>query len=131
VGEREKIRATRETRSSRFKSKGETPKKMVIDDNLHQSANALTMFNTKQCCNLVKYVLPNSGASLFFLIQGSLAVKINTAKYPITIKLQDGSIIQSTHTCSVDILWLPHEITDSHSFHRFRTLVSHIKEEIL
>ena len=33
---------------------------------------------------------------------------------PITITLPSGSTIQSTHTCNLDIPWLPHHVTEAH-----------------
>ena len=87
---------------------------MVADSKLQQSANASMLFNTRQLLHLVKYALSDSGASSHFLIKGSPAVNIKVAKFPIAIKLPDGSIIWSTHTCNLDIPWLPHRMTESH-----------------
>ena len=33
---------------------------------------------------------------------------------PIQIKLLDGDIILSTHTCNLPIPWLPNEMTEAH-----------------
>ena len=77
---------------------------MVADGKLQQSANT----------EIVKYTLSDSGASSYFLIKGSLAVIINIAEFPITIKLPDGSIIWSTHTCNLDIPRLPHKMIEAH-----------------
>ena len=87
---------------------------MAIDGNLHQSANAATMFNKKQLVHLVKHVLSDSVASSHFLIKGLLAVSIKIAECQIVIKLPDGSIIWSTHPCNLDITWLPQEVTEAH-----------------
>ena len=87
---------------------------MVTDSKLQQSANASMMFNTRRLVHLVKYALSDSGASSHFLIKGSPAVSIKVAEFPIAIKLPDGSIIWSTHTCNLDIPWLPHEMTEAH-----------------
>ena len=72
------------------------------------------VFNTRRLVHLVKYALSDSGASSHFLIKGSLAVNIKVAEFPIAIKLPDGSILWSTHTCNLDIPWLPHEMTEAH-----------------
>ena len=34
--------------------------------------------------------------------------------HPITITLPNGKVIQSTHTCNLDIPWLPAQITEAH-----------------
>ena len=62
----------------------------------------------------MKYALSDSGASSHFLIKGSPAVNIKVAEFLIAIKLPDGSIIWSTHTCNLDIQWLPHKMTEAH-----------------
>ena len=90
-------------------------KKIVIDGNPQQSANAANMFNTKHLIHIVKDELSDSCASSHFLIKGSPAVNIKITEYPIAIKLPDGSIIWSTHTCNLDILWLPHEMMEANS----------------
>ena len=84
---------------------------MIADGKLQHSANAAMLFNTKQLVRFVKYVLSDSGISSHFLIKGSPAVNIKIAEFPIAIKLPDGSIIWSMHTCNLDIPWLPHRMT--------------------
>ena len=66
---------------------------MVSVDELQQSANVATLFNTKRLLHLVKYALSDSGTSSDFLIKGLLAVNIKIAEFPIAIKLPDSSII--------------------------------------
>ena len=91
------------SKQSLIQSRGEIWKKMVVDGKLQQSANAETMFNTKQRVHLVKCALSDSGASSHFLKKGTPAVNIEIAAYPLSIKLPDGSIIWSRHTCNLDI----------------------------
>ena len=87
---------------------------MVSVDKLQQSANAATLFNTKQRVRLIKYTLSDSGAYSHFVIKGSPAVNIKIAEYPISIKLPDGSIIWPTHTCNLDMPWLPLGMKEGH-----------------
>ena len=77
-----------------------------------ESANVATMFDTRQCVNLVRYELSNSGASSHFLLKGSQAVNVKLAEYPIAIKFPNGSIIWSNYTCNLNIPWLPHKMTE-------------------
>ena len=104
----------KEARDPRFKTRAEIWNKMVADGNMQQSANAEMMFNTKLLVPLVKYALSDSGALSHFTVRGAQAVNIKITEHPIVIKLPDGSIIWSTHTCNLDIPWLPHKMTEAH-----------------
>ena len=87
---------------------------MVRDKNLTQSPNSQLIFDTKRLVRVVEYALSDSGASSHFLVEGSAVVNMKTAEFPIAIKLPDGSILYSTHTCNLDIPWLPEEMTEAH-----------------
>jgi hypothetical protein len=41
-------------------------------------------------------------------------VNSKKALHPLKIKLPDGSFIESTHTCNLDIPWLPAHMTEAH-----------------
>ena len=86
---------------------------MVANGKLQQLTNVTTLFNTKQLVRLVKYTLSDSGASSQFLIKGLSAVNIEIAEYTIAIKLPDGRIISLTHTCNLDVPWLPRKMTEA------------------
>ena len=47
-------------------------------------------------------------------MEGSPAVNVKKAKYPLQITLPNGKIINSTHTCNLDIPWLPSKMTEAH-----------------
>ena len=87
---------------------------MVRDNDLNQSPHSHMMFNTKRLVRLVEYALSDSGASSHFLVEGSAVVNVKAAEFPVAIKLPDGSIIYSTHTCNLDIPWLSNEMTEAH-----------------
>ena len=72
------------------------------------------MCNTKHLVKLIEYALSDSGASSHFLVEESAVVNVRAAEFPIAIKLPDGSIIYYTHTCNLDIPWLPKEMTEVH-----------------
>jgi hypothetical protein len=63
----------------------------------------------------VKYALSDSGVTLYFLIKDFLLINTKNAEYTIPVKLPDGSILWSTHTCNLDIPWLPHKMTEAHT----------------
>ena len=62
----------------------------------------------------VELAILDSGATGHFLVTGAPAVNVVPAKNPINILLPNGKRIQSTHTCNLDIPWLPAHITEAH-----------------
>ena len=114
ISERENRRRRKQASNPRFKSRGEVWRQIVKASEFQHSANSSMMFNTRRLVHLVKYALSDSGASSHFLIKGSPAVNVKVAAHPISIKLPDGSIIHSSHTCNLDIPWLPKEMTEAH-----------------
>ena len=62
----------------------------------------------------IEYALSDSGASGHFLVEGAPVTRKRVAKNPISIVLPDGSTVQSTHTCHLDIPWLPDKMTEAH-----------------
>ena len=111
---RMKRRRHKEASNPRARSRQEVWMNMVRDNDLTHSPHSHMMFNTKRLVRLVEYALSDSGASSHFLVEGSAVVNVKAAEFPIAIKLPDGSIIYSTHTCNLDIPWLPEEMTEAH-----------------
>eukprot|EP00804_Cyclotella_cryptica_P010472 CCRYP_012303-RA/>CCRYP_012303-RA protein AED:0.45 eAED:0.14 QI:0/0/0/0.6/1/1/5/0/1176 len=60
-----------------------------------------------------EFAIMDSGATAHFLVKGA-AVKNKQPTGPLKIKLPNGTVIQSTHTCNLDIPWLPNSITEAH-----------------
>jgi hypothetical protein len=58
--------------------------------------------------------ISDSGATGHFLQDDAPVTNKQVALHPIRITLPDGNKIQSSHTCNLDIPWLPHEITAGH-----------------
>ena len=58
--------------------------------------------------------MPDSGATGHFLVEGAPVKNTQISINPIRIKLPNGRYIKSTHTCSLDISWLPDTITGAH-----------------
>ena len=48
------------------------------------------------------------------LVQGSPVVNKTLTASPLKITLPNGKMIQSTHTCNLDILWLPNTVTEAY-----------------
>ena len=51
--------------------------------------------------------IADAGATAHFLLPGAPVTNVQPTLYPLTINLPDGSTIKSTHTCLLDIPWLP------------------------
>ncbi|KAL7465746.1 hypothetical protein ACHAXS_006063 [Conticribra weissflogii] len=58
--------------------------------------------------------ISDAGATSTFLIPGAPVKNLTKATTPLAIQLPDGNTIYSTHTCSLDIDWLPEEATEAH-----------------
>jgi hypothetical protein len=61
-----------------------------------------------------QYAIFDSGATTHFLVYGAHFVNRRPANKPLTIRLPNGKYILSTHTCNLDIPWLPQTITEAH-----------------
>ena len=66
---------------------------------------------TKTLNENVAWVISDSGATGHFVVEGAPVINKQPATNPITITLPSGSTIRSTHTCNLDIPWLPHHVT--------------------
>ena len=71
-------------------------------------------FNTTRLKHAVEYAISDSGAAVHFLVEGAPVANLKMAENPITIMLPNGRTIQSTHTCNLDIPWLPDTMTEAH-----------------
>eukprot|EP00804_Cyclotella_cryptica_P001099 CCRYP_008385-RA/>CCRYP_008385-RA protein AED:0.18 eAED:0.13 QI:0/0/0/1/0.4/0.16/6/0/1406 len=60
------------------------------------------------------YAIFDSGATAHFLVDSAHVVNRHPALKPLTIRLPNGKHIVSTHTCNLDLPWLPHSITEAH-----------------
>jgi hypothetical protein len=64
--------------------------------------------------HLEQYALFDSGATAHFLVQGAPVINKQPVVKPLKIKLPDGNFIESTHTCNLNIPWLPTSVTEAH-----------------
>ena len=58
--------------------------------------------------------IEDAGAMDIFLMPGTPDKNMKVATKPFAIQLPNGSTIYSTHTCNLDIDWLPEEATEAH-----------------
>jgi len=80
---------------------------IVTQQELQELPNAGTIFNSTRPKHAVEYAISDSGATGHFLVQGAPVANLEIAEKPITSTLHNGRTIQSTHTCNLDIPWLP------------------------
>ena len=62
----------------------------------------------------IVHAISDSGATAYFIVDGAAVANLKKTKFPLRITLPNEGIIYSTHTCNLDIPWLPNEITDAH-----------------
>ena len=77
------------------------------------SATSLSI-HTKKNKEEVQYAISDSGATGTFLVQGAPLVNKKLTSSPLKIKLLNGKMIHYTHTCNLDIPWLPNTVTEAH-----------------
>ena len=76
-------------------------------------ATNISLFPTKKK-EEVQYDVSDSGATGHFLVQGAPVVNKKLTSSPLKITPPNGKMIQSTHTCSLYIPWLPNTVTEAH-----------------
>ena len=87
---------------------------IIEQHKLKNLQQAELIFDTAKVTQAVEYAISDSGATGHFLVDGAAAINVEPAKRPITIKMPNGKTIQSTHTCHLNIPWLPKRMTEAH-----------------
>ena len=62
----------------------------------------------------IEYAISDSGATGHFLVEGAPVTNLQVADNPISITIPNSKSITSTHTCNLDIPWLPNHMTEAH-----------------
>ena len=81
---------------------------------LEKSTNKSKTYKVNDRTQMRKWAIADAGATGHFMMMGAPVVNMKPATKPITIKLPDGKDIQSTHTCNLNIPWLPPQMTEAH-----------------
>ena len=76
--------------------------------------NAHIIDKDREVPHVIDMAISDSGATGHFLVEGAPAINIQPANKPIQIVLPNGKSIRSTHTCNLNILWLPSHMTEAH-----------------
>ena len=83
------------------------------DESMASNAHA-NGATTKRNSSIIKEGVLDTGATGAFLQMGAPVVNLKIAETPLRITLPNGDVIKSTHTCNLDIPWLPDHITEAH-----------------
>jgi hypothetical protein len=72
------------------------------------------LMNTAKIKNTVDIAIADAGATAHFAIPGVPVINKRIATTPLIINLPDGEQLQSSHTCELDITWLPRAARIAH-----------------
>ena len=82
----------------------------------HNKKNAVTHTNyTTAQLNIAKNMaVADAGATGHFVLPGTPVTNVKVERHPLKINLPDGDWLTSTHTCTMDIPWLPNNAKEAH-----------------
>ena len=84
------------------------------DDTVVISNKTQKTSNTDNEIIAIEYAISDSGATDHFLVEGAPVTNLQVADNPISITIPNGKSMTSTHTCNLDIPWLPNHVTEAH-----------------
>ena len=72
-----------------------------------QNAATHKSYTTAQLKIAKNMAVTDAGATGHFVLPDTPVTNIKIARHPLKISLPDGDCLTSTHTCTLDIPWLP------------------------
>ena len=84
------------------------------DDTVVISNKAQKTPNAENCSIAIEYAISDSGAIRHFLVEGAPVTNLQVSDNPISITIPNGKSTTSTHTCNLDIPWIPNHLTEAH-----------------
>eukprot|EP00956_Cyclotella_meneghiniana_P014140 scaffold21040_cov41-Cyclotella_meneghiniana.AAC.5 len=85
----------------------------LTEDNLSSDEGA-NLATEKRHQKQREYAILDSGATAHFIVKGADVINQHPTNNPLRINLPDGTYITSTHTCNLNIPWLPNSMTEAH-----------------
>ena len=79
-----------------------------------QNAATHTNYTTAQLNIAKNMAVADAGATDHFVLLGTPVTNIKVARHPLKINLPDGDCLTSTHTCTLDIPWIPNDTKEAH-----------------
>ena len=83
--------------------------KKVLNDALFDKVKSRT-----QGSHSARWAIADAGATGHFVMAGVPVINVRLTTNPIRITLPNGQIIVSTHTCNLNIPWLPAFMTEAY-----------------
>ena len=84
------------------------------DDTVVISNKAQKTTNVDNDSLAIEYSISESGATCHFLVEGAPVTNLQVVDKPISITIPNGKSMTSTHTCNLDIPWLPNHMMEEH-----------------
>jgi hypothetical protein len=84
----------------------------ILKENL--STKVANKVNARTQVRSRRWVIADAGVTGHFVMQGAPVVNVKPTANLIKITLPDGQYIMSTHTCNLNIPWLPAFMTEDH-----------------
>jgi hypothetical protein len=91
-----------------IKKQEKTPKREIPSNEVAYNVNARTQVRSK------RWAIADAGATGHFVMRGAPVINVKPTTSPIKITPPDGEFILSTHTCNLNIPWLPAFMTEAH-----------------
>ena len=79
-----------------------------------QNAATHKNYTTAQLKIAKNMAVADAGATGPFVLPGTSITNVNVARHPLKINLPDGYCLTSTHTCTLDIPWIPNNSKEAH-----------------
>ena len=94
----------------------------MVANNDNDNNDTVVISNKEQkAANIDKYrlavecAISDSGATGHFLVEGAPVTNLQVADNPISITITNGKSMTSSHTCNLEIPWLPNHMTEAHT----------------
>jgi hypothetical protein len=84
------------------------------DTSLTSSPLSEALFQASHLNIASDHAIADAGATGHFVLPGTPVSNINPAQTPLIINLPDGKQIASTHTCKLNVPWLPDKAREAH-----------------
>ena len=96
-----------------FHTRAKAWKTIIETKGIRNYTNSDLLLNQNKISNIV-HAVSDSGATAHFIVDGAPVTNVKKADFPLKITCPNGGHIYSSHTCNLDIPWLPNEMTEAH-----------------
>ena len=100
--------------STIFPSRAKAWSRMATHLHTDKSIGRHTIMETAKIKIAIDMAIADAGATAYFAVPGAPVINQKVTTTPLIINLPDGKQLQSTHTCELDIHWLPKAARKAH-----------------